>query len=448
MTSQPIHIQDGNTGTFIPIGLSLVDANSYAISTVAAQPIQSYDAFGRTRVASPTINFASNSGYGLEPLVFETRTDGVDNTAVWNANTRAVVLTLTNAGYVVRQSYAHIIYQPGRSQFLTLTGVIGSAVPGAIKRVGQFDAKNGLFFEQGATGIFSVVRRSSTSGSTVDVSIPQSEWNIDRLDGTGASGYTLDVSKDNIYIIDYGWLGTATVRYGLYIDGNIIYVHAMHHANILATSYMQTASLPFRYEISGTPASVATLQQICCASSSEGGYIETPAYKFSAVRELAAAVSTASEAAIIALRPKVTFEGIPNHIRIRIADKDVTAITNPVRWAIRYYPPGVADPVTGGSWVSANDQSGVEVNISGTAASIANSYALSQGFSITTGTGGNARGSERTDFFQTTILTLSACALADSPLTSNANGLPAHIVLTGLGASATAAAVLEWEEVR
>jgi hypothetical protein len=173
VTSQPIHIQDGNTGTFIPIGLSLVDANSYAISTVAAQPIQSYDAFGRTRVASPTINFASNSGYGLEPLVFETRTDGVDNTAVWNANTRAVVLTLTNAGYVVRQSYTHIIYQPGRSQFLTLTGVIGSAVPGAIKRVGQFDAKNGLFFEQGATGIFSVVRRSSTSGSTVDVSIPQ-----------------------------------------------------------------------------------------------------------------------------------------------------------------------------------------------------------------------------------------------------------------------------------
>lgn len=448
MANTVLHIADENIGDFKRLALATVDANSYAIKVETSQPMSGYDAFGRLRVASPVINFASNGGYGLEPLVWETRADGSNNAATWSADTRAVSLTLSTTGYVVRQSYGHIIYQPGRSQFLTLTGVIGSATAGVIKRLGQFDAKNGLFFQQGSTGVFSVVRRSSTSGSTVDVLIPQTEWNIDRLDGTGISGKTLDVSKDNIYIIDYGWLGTATVRYGLYIDGAIVYVHAMQHAGILTTSYMQTANLPFRYEISGTPATTAVLQQICAASSSEGGYIDAPGYKFSVVRELAAAVSTANEASVIAMRPKVVFGTIPNHIRIRITDASILAITNPVRWAIRYYLPGVANPVTGGTWVSASDESGVEVNVSGTAASVANSFALQQGFSITSGTGGSARGATQTDLFQTTSLSLSMCAVADSPITSNANGLPAYIVICALGASATAAGTLEWEEVR
>jgi hypothetical protein len=441
-----LHVADGNIGDFKRLALSLVSPNGFALNTVSQQPQFGYDAFGRIRTANPVIAFASNSSYDVEPLVWETKADGVSNTAIWSVTTRDTSLTLTSDGYVVRQTYLHLPYQPGRSQFITMTGVMGASVSGAIKRIGQFDAKNGLFFEQ-SNGLMYVGRRSSGTGSTVDHKVAQFDWNLDPLNGLGPSGVTYDPTKDNIYIIDYGWLGTATVRYGLYIDGAIIYCHASHHANILDRSYMQTATLPLRYEISGTPVSTATLRQICSAVSSEGGYIDTPAYQFAVARELTGAISTTTEAPIIAIRPRLTLYGIPNRVRIKIINTSAVALSNSIRWALRYYPPNTANPVTGGTFTAANAESAVEANVTGTALTTAGSYIIQHGFAITTGGGGQARAVDSANIIQTTVLALGMVS-SGSPLVDNDGGNPAYMVLSALGASATAVGAMEWEEVR
>ena len=141
------------------------------------------------------------------------------------------------------------------------------------QRIGMFDANNGIFFEDYGTG-YRIVRRTYVTGSAVDTDINQASWNGDKLDGTGASGYTLDPTNANILFMDLEWLGVGAVRVGFVIDGKFIVAHTFYNANSLDTVYMQTANLPIRYEIeaTGTLTGAAVLQQICSTCMSEGGY--------------------------------------------------------------------------------------------------------------------------------------------------------------------------------
>jgi hypothetical protein len=105
--------------------------------------------------------------------------------------------------------------------------------------------------------------------------IAQSQWNLDKLDGTGPSKKILDVSKAQIMFADIEWLGVGSVRCGFVLDGQFILCHAFHHANLIDSVYMTTACLPIRYEIENVAANTSsnsTLTQVCSTVISEGGY--------------------------------------------------------------------------------------------------------------------------------------------------------------------------------
>lgn len=81
------------------------------------------------------------------------------------------------------------------------------------------------------------------------VRYPQSSWNLDTMDGTGASGYTIDISKMQMSFIDFSWYGAGTIRWGFRaIDGDITYCHQVAHNNINLKAYMRAGNLPGRYE--------------------------------------------------------------------------------------------------------------------------------------------------------------------------------------------------------
>jgi alkyl hydroperoxide reductase subunit AhpC len=106
----------------------------------------------------------------------------------------------------------------------------------------MFDANNGIFFYADGTTL-KIVRRTYVTGSAADTEKSQSEWNGDKLDGTGKSGYTLDPTKASILFMDFEWLGMGSVRVGFVIDGKFIVAHTFYNANDLSTVYMQTANL-------------------------------------------------------------------------------------------------------------------------------------------------------------------------------------------------------------
>jgi len=233
-----------------------------------------YDAFGRLRVSNPLTIFDSKNVMSKNNL-FDEAIVGASSTVTYSTDKSTVNLNVDTptSSYVIRQSKRVMSYQPGKSLLHFSTFVMDTAQTNLAQRVGMFDNDNGIYFEKTGSTL-NWVRRTSTSGSSVDNPVAQSSWNGDKLDGTGASGYTLDTTKACIMFMDFEWLGMGSVRCGFVIDGKFIVAHTFLNANNLDTVYMRTANLPIRYMIIalGTLDSTATLQQVCSTTMIEGGY--------------------------------------------------------------------------------------------------------------------------------------------------------------------------------
>jgi hypothetical protein len=90
---------------------------------------------------------------------------------------------------------------------------------------------------------------NATISKTVDTIITQSNFNIDKLDGTGPSGYTIDLNKMQMLYIDYSWYGAGFIRFGVRgADGNVTYCHKIINNNVNYLAYMRSGNLPGRYE--------------------------------------------------------------------------------------------------------------------------------------------------------------------------------------------------------
>lgn len=234
----------------------------------------SFDAFGRLRTSAPLTLFDSSHRYSDNDLW--AIASGVSGSSSFSANEGLINMAVTNASgsYVTRETKRVFAYQPGKSLLSLNTFVMSPAKTGLRQRIGYFGASNGMFLElDGST--LSFVERSLVDGLPVtETKVSQANWNGDKLDGTGASGITLDISKAQILWMDVEWLGLGSVRMGFVINGVFILCHTFHHANLIDSTYITTACLPVRYEIENTSATSgsSTLKQICSSVISEGGY--------------------------------------------------------------------------------------------------------------------------------------------------------------------------------
>jgi hypothetical protein len=85
---------------------------------------------------------------------------------------------------------------------------------------------------------------------TVDLIIPQSNWNIDPLNGTGQSGYNIDVTKMQMIGIQHTWYGAGFIDFMLRgSDGNYIWAHRFRNSNVNTEAYMRSGNQPVRYEV-------------------------------------------------------------------------------------------------------------------------------------------------------------------------------------------------------
>jgi hypothetical protein len=95
---------------------------------------------------------------------------------------------------------------------------------------------------------------NTTISKTINFRIPQTNFNIDKVDGTGASGYDLDTSKMQMFYIDYSWYGAGAVRFGFKNNrGEVVYAHRMPNSNVNFTAYMRSGNLPSHYETNTFP---------------------------------------------------------------------------------------------------------------------------------------------------------------------------------------------------
>ena len=231
------------------------------------------DAFARLRVSQPTLLLDSKQVGGTPDLNATTAVSG-SGAVAYDANRASTLLTVGAAvGTAVRQTKSRAIYQPGKSLLLFQTFEMPAAQANLRCRVGYFDTKNGVFLQRD-NAVVSLVVRSFVTGSAVDTAVPQASWNVDKLNGTGPSGYTLDLTKCNILAADLEWLGVGRVRFYFVINGIPVLVHSVNHANNVTSVYMSNPNLPMRWEIeaTGVITGTASLESICGSMNSEGGY--------------------------------------------------------------------------------------------------------------------------------------------------------------------------------
>ena len=238
----------------------------------------SVDAFGRLRVSEPYSLFDSQNRYAADNQFDTSTVTGGSTTYLPNEATVRMDVTTASGAEVVRQSYRSMLYQPGKGLLVLATFVMNVPKANLRQRVGYFGTQNGLYFELtgASSGTKAFVLRTYISGSVDNTTrrVEQSSWNGDKLDGTGPSGLTLDLTKPQILWMDFEWLGVGNVRTGFIINGQYIICHTYQNANVTGNSvYMTTATLPVRYEITNTAetASSSSLKQICSSVVSEGG---------------------------------------------------------------------------------------------------------------------------------------------------------------------------------
>jgi hypothetical protein len=338
------------------------------------------DAFGRLRVSNPETLFDSSHRYADNNL-WATKTVGTA-AATFNADEGLVNLTVGSAtnDEIVRETTKVFSYQPGKSLLVMNTFVMGTAKANLRQRIGYYGAANGIYFERVGSALY-MVERSSVTGAVVDTQVAQANWNQDTLDGSGGasnpSGITLDASKAQIFYIDVEWLGLGTVRTGFIIDGAFVPVHNFNHANLVNTTYITTASLPIRYEMKNldTTSGASTLKQVCSTVISEGGYQlagaqQTVGTPITSPRTLTTA---ATFYPVVSLRLKATrLDAI-----VILTAVSILGITNNANYQWEVVARGTT---TGGTWVSAGTNSGVEYNITGTAFTSTGGRILATGF--------------------------------------------------------------------
>lgn len=89
---------------------------------------------------------------------------------------------------------------------------------------------------------------------TINTRYPQSTWNIDKMDGTGASLMTLDLTKMQMFYMDYTWYGAGAIRFGFKNNrGEIVYCHRIPNNNVNTEAYMRSGNLVARYEVNHLP---------------------------------------------------------------------------------------------------------------------------------------------------------------------------------------------------
>lgn len=345
------------TNTGIPIEMvSLCDSTGYPVSLSSSN----FDAANRIR----TSNVESVGDYNhLYPTngQFYSIVSGTGSTITFNPNKSCINLysgtgTTSSAVYQT-QSYHH--YITGKSHLIYTTFQFGTGNTTSVQRIGYFDNLNGIYLQQKGTEI-SLVVRDNTLGYVQETSVPQSQWNIDKCDGTGKSELNLNLSKCQLFWINFLWLGVGVIRCGFNYNGNFIAVHDFYHANISDGVYIQSPTLPIRIESRNLSTSAgSSIQFICGSVMSEGGY-NNAGYDWSIVGSSYINLVPGQEKPILAIRNKNSFFGKPNRITTIINNYEVISTSSNVQYKMIKIP--YSSYISGGSWVSVHENSGVEYN--------------------------------------------------------------------------------------
>lgn len=237
----------------IPIVVYGCTPVDYNVSSVVATVIDPYQ-FTYVAPTSPGVltggvpQFSVTSWYGASVRVgmfdlqngFFLEFDGVNLYAVRRNSTLqlsgTVAVTQGNNAVTGTNTYFPLQANPGDS-------VVIRGTPYKISTITSNTAMTIVPEYRGATYSGAYMTK------VVEAKVAQANWNIDKMDGTGPSGYSLDLTKTQMLYMDYSWYGAGAIRFGFKdIKGEVVYCHRFIHNNSLTEAYLRSGNLPARFE--------------------------------------------------------------------------------------------------------------------------------------------------------------------------------------------------------
>jgi hypothetical protein len=240
------------TGNYIQVvGCTDSKYNGVFAITVIGRNSFSYEMQGAPAV-SPAKGFpifvSAYSWYGNTNRcgIFDTQNGAFfefDGQTLWAVRRKSVDqltgnLTVTNGSNVVTSGSAKFSDQLAPGDFIVLRG--------KSYRVAAIQSNSTMYISPEYRGANAT---GAIGSKTVELRVPQSQWNLDKCDGTGPSGYNIDLTRTQMMYIDYSWYGSGPIRWGFRTtNGRIAYVHQERNNNINFEAYFRSGNLPARYE--------------------------------------------------------------------------------------------------------------------------------------------------------------------------------------------------------
>jgi hypothetical protein len=260
-TKEQHNIQAATPGTVITIsGANETGYNqTYSVTSVTGYNTFQVTALAALSSTTASGNFSCNVGswYGCtnrlgtfdaqNGIFFEF--DGQTLSAVRRSSTYQLAgkVSVTNGSNTVTQTNAS--FPTGFARQLNIGDFV--VLRGQSYRVVDIASDTSMTISpsyRGATADYVIM------SETVDTKYPQSTWNIDKCDGTGPSGYVIDLTKMQMFYMDYSWYGAGFIRWGFRgPDGNVFYCHKIVNNNVNTEAYMRSGNLPGRYESESRP---------------------------------------------------------------------------------------------------------------------------------------------------------------------------------------------------
>lgn len=353
-------------------------------------------AFSRLRTANTRLLGEFRNHYGtMGPVEILSHFESGGSETVNLQRTHTMINIGTAAGSrAVRQSRKYHSYIPGTTNLAFVSFTFGAPKQNLQQSVGLYDNLNGIFLRLNGSIPEMVIRKDGVDSEVV----PQSQWNVDQLNGLGPSGVNIDLTKSQIFVCDYQWLGVGRVRVGFNINGSIVYTHYFNHTNLIDEPYTFQPSLPVRYEIlnTGNTTSPSSMMCICYSvyvegSDAESGFDNSVSTGSTSIN-LGAAPNNVK--GLIAVRLRSSVNGIDNRALARLKSWEVvTNLTAQYRVMILKDSSDIAGAP---SWTNATPTGWCEytTNFSLTSPLPAGAVVLYDGFA----TGGSNRGVATTEF--------------------------------------------------
>ncbi len=368
---------------------------------------------GRQKTAQRHNAFNSKFRFEIEEDHWVTSKIGSGSVTYASANRNVLVATTTADGdRAILQTRRYFTVHPNQTVNLFGSMRFGAGLTNVTQRFGLMDNDNGVFWAYIGTTPSIGYRKNGTDATPV----AQGDWNIDKMDGNGPSGETLDFTKLQKLNIEHLGGGVAPVRWGVVINGETVFVHQLNAGNIDIIPSVSAMDLPIRVEVQneGEASDSTSLTFGACDLSVDGESI--PNEKIHAIHHGPLGVST--KRPVMSIKPRLSYLG--KTVRKTIKPKDITilSLTKPSLYEILLFHAGDGT-LSAASFTASHDDSLTMYDMSATGAH--GGHMIGAGY-IASARGARQAGSEGIDS-ALAYLSVNACGTTSDILVINCSGI-------------------------